>query len=203
MQPEASVSNGVLQVAIPVACLEVLINTIVSANGGRYEDTDVRRLDVSDMRVSFTEYGLVIDGNWHLQAREYLGSCLGKKKYSPWVSIGGSFSQSFIIKIRNGRLLAEASKIDIRGTDKWYPEILYALISRFRVNGSVNQLINRELQNFNGMSLQQLFVEAGSDPVAQALGIRSNDASRSIDSCAGNINANITGDSLILSVQVD
>jgi hypothetical protein len=179
MQPEASVSNGVLQVAIPVACLEVPINTIVSANGGRYEDTEDRRLDVNNMRVSVTEGGLVINGNWHLQARDYLGNFRGKKKYSPWVSIGGSFSQSFIIKIENGMLLAEASKIDIRGADKWYPEILYALISRFRVNGSVNQLINQELQNFNGISLQQLLVQAGSDPVAQALEISSNDASRS------------------------
>lgn len=202
MQPEASVNNGVLQVTFPVACLEVPINAIVSANGGRYEDTDDRRLDVNDMRVSFTEDGLVIDGNWHLQARDYLGSFRGKKKYSPWVSIDGSFSQLFSIKIGNGSLFAEASKIDIRDADKWYPEILYALISRFRVNGSVNELINQELQNFNAMNLQQLFVEAGSASVAQALGISSNNASRSIDFCAGNINVNITGGSLILSVPV-
>jgi hypothetical protein len=202
MQPEASVNNGVLQVTIPVACLKNSINSIVSANGGRYEDTDDRRLDVNNMRVSFTEGGLVVDGNWYLQARDYLGTFRGKKKYSPWMSIGGSFSQLFSIKIGKGRLFAEASKIDIRDADKWYPEILYALISRFRVNGSVNQLINQELQNFNGMNVQQLFVEAGSASVAQALGISSDDASRSIDSCAGNINVNITGGSLILSVPV-
>jgi hypothetical protein len=202
MQPEASVNNGVLQVTFPVDCLEGPINAIVSANGGRYEDTDDRRLDVNDMRVSFTECGLVINGNWYLQARYYLGNFRKKKKYSPWVSIGGSFSQLFSIKLGNGRLFAEASKIDIRDADKWYPEILYALISRFRVNGSVNQLINQELQNFNGMNLQQLFVEAGSASVAQALGISGNDASRSIDSCAVSINVNITDGSLILSVPV-
>jgi hypothetical protein len=202
MQPEASVNNGVLQVTMSLACLKNSINSIVSANGGKYEDTDDRRLDVNNMRISFTEDGLVIDGNWHLQARDYLGTFRGKKKYSPWISIGGSFSQLFSIKIGKGRLFAEASKIDIRDADKWYPEILYALISRFRVDGSVNQLINQELQNFNGMNLQQLFVEAGSASVAQALGISSDDASQLIDSCTGNINANITGGSLILSVPV-
>ena len=203
MQPEASVNNGVLQVTIPVALLEDTINSIVSANGGRYEDTDDRRLDVNDMRVSFTEDGLIINGKWHFQAREYLGSLLGHKKYTSWVSIDGSFSQSFIIKVENGILRAEASKIDIPGAGKWYPEILYALISRFRVNGSVNELINQELQNFKGMNLQQLLVKVGSDPVSQALGISSNDASQSIDSRADNINANIIDGSLVLSVPVD
>ncbi|NJK69858.1 MAG: hypothetical protein HC789_04655 [Microcoleus sp. CSU_2_2] len=203
MQPEVSVSKGVLHVLIPVACLEGPIDAIVSVNGGKYEDTDDRQLDVSDMRVSFTEGGLAIDGNWHFQVREYLGRFRGKKKYTSWVSIEGSFSQPFIVKIGNGRLVAEAGKIDIQGADKWYPEILYALISRFRINGAVNKLINQELQNFNGMNLQQLLVQAGSAIVAEALGISSDDANKLIDFCAGNTNAKITGNRLILSVLVD
>lgn len=202
LRPEASVSNGVLQVAIPVSFLAGPIDSILRANGGRYKDTDYQRFDVNDMRVSFTEGGLVINGNWRFQAREYLGSFLGKKKYTPWVSVSGYFSQPFSIKIGNGKLFAEAGKTNIRGADKWYGDILDALISRFRVNGSVNQQINRELQNFNGMNVQQLLVQAGSDPVAKTLGISSNDASKLIGSRAGNINVNITGGSLKLSVPV-
>jgi uncharacterized protein YggU (UPF0235/DUF167 family) len=202
LQPEASVSNGVLQVAIPVALLAGPIDSILSANGGRYKDTKYQQFDVNDMRVSFTEGGLVINGKWRFQAREYLGSFLGNKKYTPWVSVSGSFSQPFSVKIGNGKLFAEAGKTDIRGADKWYGDILDALISRFRVNGSVNQLINQELQNFNGMNVQQLLVQAGSASVAKTLGISSNDASKLIGSRAGKINANITGGSLRLSVPV-
>lgn len=202
LRPEASVSNGVLQVAIPVSFLAGPIDSILRANGGRYKDTDYQRFDVNDMRASFTEGGLVINGNWRFQAREYLGSFLGKKKYTPWVSVSGYFSQPFSIKIGNGKLFAEAGKTNIRGADKWYGDILDALISRFRVNGSVNQQIDRELQNFNGMNVQQLLVQAGSDPVAKTLGISSNDASKLIGSRAGNINVNITGGSLKLSVPV-
>ena len=202
LRPEASVSNGVLQVAIPVSFLAGPIDSILRANGGRYKDTDYQRFDVNDMRASFTEGGLVINGNWRFQAREYLGSFLGKKKYTPWVSVSGYFSQPFSVKIGNGKLFAEAGKTNIRGADKWYGDILDALISRFRVNGSVNQQINQELQNFNGMNVQQLLVQAGSDPVAKTLGISSNDASKLIGSRAGNINVNITGGSLKLSVPV-
>lgn len=202
LRPEASVSNGVLQVAIPVSFLAGPIDSILRANGGRYKDTDYQRFDVNDMRASFTEGGLVINGNWRFQAREYLGSFLGKKKYTPWVSVSGYFSQPFSIKIGNGKLFAEAGKTNIRGADKWYGDILDALISRFRVNGSVNQQIDRELQNFNGMNVQQLLVQAGSVPVAKTLGISSNDASKLIGSRAGNINVNITGGSLKLSVPV-
>ena len=202
LQPKASVSNGVLQVAIPVSFLEGPLNSIVHANGGRYKDTDYQRFDVSDMRVSFAEGSIVINGNWRFQAREYLGSFLGKKKYTPWASISGSFSQPFRVNVRNGKLFAEAGKTDIRGANKWYGDIVDALISRFRVNGVVNQRINQELQSFNGMNVQQLVVKAGSDSVAKALGISSNDASKLIDSRTGNINANITGGSLRLSVSV-
>jgi hypothetical protein len=203
MQTEVSFSKGVLQALIPVACLEDAIDAIVSANGGRYEDTEDRRLDVSDMRASFTEEGLAIGGKWHFQFREYLGSLLGNKQYASWVAIEGAFSQAFCIKIGNGRLFAEASKIDILDADKWYAEILYALVSRFRVNGSINKLINQELQNFKGMNLQQLLVQAGSASVAESLGISSNDASKSIDSNAAKIDVRITGSCLILSVPID
>ncbi|MCU0543947.1 MAG: hypothetical protein MUE44_17515 [Oscillatoriaceae cyanobacterium Prado104] len=202
LRPEASVNNGVLQVAIPVSFLEGPINSILRANGGRYKDTDYQRLDVNDMRVSFAEGGLVVNGNWRFQAREYLGSVFGRKKYTPWVSVSGSFSQPFSVKVKNGRLFAEAGKTDIRGANKWYGDIVDALISRFRVNGAVNQRINQELQSFNGMNLQQLLVKTGSDSVAKALGISSNDASQLIGSRTGNINANITGGSLKLSVAV-
>ncbi|MCU0543949.1 MAG: hypothetical protein MUE44_17525 [Oscillatoriaceae cyanobacterium Prado104] len=203
MQPEVSFNKGMLHVLIPVACLEGPIDTIVSANGGKYEDTDDRQLDVNNMLVSFTEGGLAIDGNWHFQARKYLGRFRGKKKYSPWVSIEGSFSQAFNIKVGNGRLFAETSTIDIQGAGEWYPEILYALISRFRINGTVNKLINQELQNFSGMSLQQLLVQEGSALVAEALRISIDDARKSIDFGAVDINVKITDGRLILSVQVD
>lgn len=203
MLPEASVNNGVLQVIVPLAFLENSINYIVSSSGGRYEDADDRQLDVSDMRVSFAESGLVIDGNWQLQAREYLGSSRGKSKFTPWVSIDGSFSQSFKLKVGNCRIFAETSSIEIQGAGEWYPEILYALISRFRINGSVNKLINQELQTFNGMNLQQLLVLAGSDSVARELGISSDDASKSIEFCAGDLTVSITGGNLILSLQID
>ncbi|MGL5059529.1 MAG: hypothetical protein ACRC62_06065 [Microcoleus sp.] len=202
LQPAASVNNGVLQVAIPVAFLEGPLNSIVRANGGRYKDTDYQQFDVSDMRVSFTEGGLVVSGNWRFQAREYLGKFLGRKKFTPWVSVSGSFSQPFSVKVSNGKLFAEAGKTDIRGANKWYGDILDALISRFRVNGVVNQRINQELQSFNGMNVQQLLVKTGSDSVAKALGISSDDANKLIESHAGNIDANITGGSLRLSVRV-
>ncbi|MGL5064954.1 MAG: hypothetical protein ACRC62_33675, partial [Microcoleus sp.] len=169
MQSEASVINGVLQVTVPVAFLEDAIDAIVSANGGRYEDTEDRRLDVNEMRAYFTEEGLVINGKWYFQFRECLSSLLGNKQYTPWVAIGGTFCQDFSIKIGNGRLFAEASHIEIQGAYKWYPEILYSLISRFRINGLINKLINQELQNFKGMNLQQLLVQAGSDSVARLL----------------------------------
>jgi len=201
-QPQAVVSGNTLQVSIPVSLLEGPINDILRANEGRYKDTDFQKMDVSNMRVSFGNGGFTVNGNWRFQAREYLGSTFGKKHYSPWVSVSGSFAQGFNVRVNSGKLIAEAGKTDIRGADKWYGEIVNALIARMKVNGQVNQQINQGLQSINGMNVQQLLVNAGSAQVAQALGITNSAASQLINSRVGGINANISGGRLQIAVNV-
>ena len=201
-QPEASVENGALQVRVPISLFEGPINDILRANEGRYKDTDFQKMDVSSMRVSFTNGGFAVNGNWRFQAREYLGKFFGKKKYTPWVSVSGSFTQGFNLSVQNGILVAQAGKTDVRGANKWYGDILNALVSKLGVNGTVNRQVNAGLQRINGMNVQQLLVQAGSAQVAQALGISQNDATQLINSRVGGINANISDGRLLLSVKV-
>lgn len=201
-QPRASFNNGVLQVAIPVSLLEGSINDILRANEGRYKETDFQRMNVSSMRVAFADGGFTINGNWQFQAREYLGSVFGRKKYTPWASISGSFSQGFNVRVNNGVLVAQAGKTNIRGANKWYEDILDAVISRMGVNGAVNKQVNQSLQRINGMNVQQLLVSTGSAQVAQALGINQEEATRLINARVGGINANIAGGNLNLTVKV-
>lgn len=201
-QPRASFSNGVLQIAIPVSLLEGPINDILRANEGRYKDTDFQRMDVSGMRVAFADGGFTVNGNWRFQAREYLGSVFGKKKYTPWTSISGSFSQGFNVRVNNGVLVAQAGKTNIRGANKWYGDILDAVISRFGVNGAANKRVNQNLQRINGMNVQQLLVSAGSDSAAQALGISRDEAIRLINARVGGANASISGGNLNVAVKV-
>lgn len=202
LQPRAAVNGDMLQVDIPVSLFEGPINEILRANQGRYKDTEFQRMDVSDMKVSFGNGGFTIDGNWRFQAREYLGKIFGKKKHTPWTSISGSFAQGFNVNVSNGRLVAQAGKTDIRGADKWYGDIVNAVVSRMGVNGTVNQLVNKELESINGMNVQQLVVKAGSDQVARSLNISSSAASQLINSRSGGINANISGGRLQLTVKV-
>ncbi|MGG6269139.1 hypothetical protein ACQ4M3_25700 [Leptolyngbya sp. AN03gr2] len=201
-QPKASFSNGVLQVAIPVSLLEGPFNDILRANEGRYKDTDFQRMDVSSMRVSFADGGFTVNGNWQFQAREYLGSVFGRKRYTSWTSISGSFSQGFNVRVNNGVLVAQAGKTNIRGANKWYGDILNAVISRVGVNGTVNKQVNQNLQRINGMNVQQLLVSAGSDQAAQALGISRDEAIRLINARVGGANAGISGGNLNLTVKV-
>ncbi len=201
-QPRASFNNGVLQVAIPVSLLEGPINDILRANEGRYKETNFQRMDVSSMRVAFADGGFTVNGNWQFQAREYLGSVFGRKKYTPWASISGSFSQGFNVRVNNGALVAQAGKTNIRGANKWYGDILDAVISRMGVNGAVNKQVNQSLQRINGMNLQQLLVSTGSAQAAQALGISQEEATRLINARVGGINANIAGGNLNLTVKV-
>ena len=201
-QPQAVVSGNTLQVSIPVSLFEGPINDILRANEGNYKDTAFQKLDVSNMKVSFDTGGLTINGNWRFQAREYLGSFLGKKKYTPWTSVSGSLTQKFNVKVSNGRLLAEAGKTDIRGADKWYGDIVNAVVSRMGVNGNVHQRVNQGLQTINGMNVQELLVKAGSAQVSQALGISPSAASQLINSRVGGINAGISGGRLQFAVKV-
>ncbi|MBD2580515.1 hypothetical protein [Oscillatoria sp. FACHB-1406] len=201
-KPEASMNGNTLQVSIPVSLFEGPINDILRANEGSYKDTAFQKMDVSNLRVAFTNGGFTVNGNWRVQAREYLGSILGKKKYSPWVSVSGSLSQGFNVKVSNGKLVAEAGKTDIRGASKWYGDIVDAVISRMKVNGQVNKQVNSGLQSINGMNVQQLLVSAGSAQVAQALQISPSDASKLINSRVGGINATISNGRLQISVAV-
>lgn len=203
-KPQVVVNGNTLQVNIPVSLLEGPINDILRANEGRYKDTDFQKMDVSKMRVSFGNGGFTINGNWQFQARELLGKnpLTGKKHYSPWASISGSFAQGFNVKVSNGRLVAQAGKTDIRGANKWYGDIVNAVVSRMGVNGTVNQRVNQQLQSINGMNVQQLLVQAGSTQLAQSLGITPVDASKLINSRVGGINATISGGNLQLAVKV-
>lgn len=157
-QPKASFNNEVLQVSIPVSLLEGPMNNILRANEGRYKDTSFQRMDVSGMRVAFENGGFTVNGNWQFQAREYLGSVFGNKKYTPWASVSGSFSQGFNVRVNNGVLVAQAGKTSVRGANKWYGDIVDALISRLGVNGAANKQVNQNLQRINSMNVQQLLV---------------------------------------------
>lgn len=203
-KPQAVVNGNTLQVNIPVSLLEGPINDILRANEGRYKDTDFQKIDVRNMRVSFGNGGFTINGNWQFQARELLGKnpLTGKKHYSPWASVSGSFAQGFNVKVSNGRLVAQTGKTDIRGANKWYGDIVNAVVSRMGVNGTVNQRVNQQLQSINGMNVQQFLVQAGSTQVAQSLGMTPGDASKLINSRVGGINATILGGNLQLSVKI-
>jgi hypothetical protein len=202
LQPQAVVQNGVLQVSLPISLFEGPINDILRANEGRYKDTDFNRLDVNNMRVSFINGGFNVDGKWQFQHREYLGKFFGRKKYTPWTSVSGSFTQAFNMNVGNGRLIASAGKTDIRGASKWYGSIVNEIIYKLGIKGEVNRKVNEGLREINGMNIQQLLVQAGSAQVSSALGINQNEASQLINSHAGGINGNISDGRLILAVKV-
>lgn len=63
LQPEASVSNGVLQVAISASFLEASIDSIVSTNEGGYKDTDDRRQLLVKQRHRDHEMFIVYTGD--------------------------------------------------------------------------------------------------------------------------------------------
>ena len=63
LQPEASVNNEVLQVAISASFLEGSIDSIVSANEGGYKDTDDRRQLLVKQRHRDHEVFIVYTGD--------------------------------------------------------------------------------------------------------------------------------------------
>jgi hypothetical protein len=201
-QPLVNLHDGFIEVSIPVSLFEGPINDILRANEGRYKDTDFNRLDVNNMRVLFANGGFNIGGNWRFQHREYLGKIFGRKKYTPWVSVSGSFTQTFNMSVKNGSLSASAGRTDIRGADKWYGSIVNALISKLGINGKVNVQINQGLQQINGMNVQQLLIQASSVKLASALGISQNEAIEMINSHAGSINCSILNGRLIIVEKV-
>lgn len=203
-EPQVSVADGVLAVNMPVSFFEGPINEILRANQGNYKNTEFQRLDVSSMRVAFTNGGFNVNGNWRFQFRERIGRNPITKKiyYSPWASISGSFVQPFSVQVANDRLVARAGKPEIRSAGKWYQPIVDALIPRFVNNAAISQSINRQLASFNGMDIRQLMINTGAAKVSQALGINDGDARNLINSRIGTMNAGISGGQLKLSVRV-
>jgi hypothetical protein len=45
------------------------------------------------------------------------------------------------------------AKLTFRGANKWYGDILNALVSKLGVNGTVNRQVNAGLQRINGMNV--------------------------------------------------
>jgi hypothetical protein len=202
LQPQVGVQNGILTVSLPISLFEGPINGILRANEGRTKDTDFNRIDVNNTRVSFVNGGFNVDGNWQVQHREYLGKFFGRKKYTPWTSISGSFTQAFNVSVGNGILSASAGKTDIRGASKWYGSIVDGILPYTGANKMVNAQVNDGLRQINGMNIQQLLVQSGSAQVSRVLGISQNEATQLINSHAGGINGNISGGSLNLAVKV-
>lgn len=200
-QPSVSFSNGVLQLGIPTAYFRGFMDQILAANGGRMKDTDFNRVDIRNMRVaSFRDGGFAVYGEWQVQHRELLGSVFGKKHYSPWVSVSGSFTQNFDVSIRDRKLNVKAGKNDIKGASKWYGAIVDSLVPLLGVNGKVTNGINAQLKSINGMDVVQLLSQFGSDKVASALGIDRNAVNQLLNQST--VDAKFTGDQLVISAKV-
>jgi hypothetical protein len=204
-RPEVSFSNGVLSVSVPTSFFEGPINEILRANlDGNHKSTEFQKIDISSTRVSFTNGGLNVNGNWQFQSRELLAKnpITGKKHYSPWVSVSGSFVQPFNVSVKNDRLIAQAGRISLSTSGKWYhPFISDSILSRI-AERNTRPRIDQELQNFNGMNVRQLLVNSGTSQVAQGLRVNSAEARKLIDSRVGGMNAQINGGRLKLVVRV-
>jgi hypothetical protein len=204
-RPETSFKDGVLVVSVPTSFFEGPINEILRTNfEGNHKSTEFQKLDVSSMRVSFTNGGLNVNGNWQFQFRGLIGKnpITGKKHYSPWTSVSGSLVQPFSVNVKNDRLVAQAGRIKLSTSGKWYhPFISDSFLSRMAEKNTKGRL-DQELQNYNGMNVRQLLVNSGASQVSQALGINTTEARKLIDSRVGSMNAQINSDRLKLFVRV-
>jgi hypothetical protein len=205
LEQTVSLSNGVLQIRIPTAYLEGVVNETLRQNGGRVKETEFQKLDLSNMRSSFTEGGLVVDGNFRFQVRERIAKnpFTGRWTHSPWMSVSGTFTQPFNVSVNNKKLNIQATgRANIQGAgNKWYGAIRDDVARWFAGQGKATQEVNKKLSSVNGMNVAGLLSHYGSREAAMALGVAQNVVIRQINQSI-NLNAWITRGQLVLSVRL-
>jgi hypothetical protein len=171
-------SNGHPELGIPAEYLTAPINRELDRHQGLIRDTDTEKIELDTPIFTFRDGGFTLTGNVRIQARKLLGSVpLIGDTYTPWMPLTGTFSEQLTADIITGRLTVTHSQFDFATSNDLYGQLASDFILPY-LKQEVVTSIDLMLSNFNGMTIDELFVKYGRDKLQENLDFKGLTKSR-------------------------
>lgn len=164
------VENGNIEVGVPEGYLSEPINNHIRKYEGRIRDTDLEKVDLTNLKFSLAEGAFVVKGDVEVQFKKLLSEApIVGAVYTPWITINGSFIEELTVKIVNGKLNVSHSELALSTNDSGYKKLFDNFVLPY-LEKEVVKLINEQLSNFNDLSIEELAWKYGQAKLKEKLG---------------------------------
>ena len=161
LQDFSITTNG--ELGIPAKYLIEPINLELQKYQGLIHDTDTDTIELDTPIFTFRDGGFTLQGNVRIQARKLLGTVpLIGATYTPWIPLAGTFQEQLTADIIEGRLIVTHAQFDFVASEDLYGQLANDFVLPY-LNEKVITSLNELLANFNGMTIEELFMEYGQD----------------------------------------
>lgn len=165
-------SDTTLQIGIPESYIAEPINSDIHKYEGVIRDTNLEKIEIDNLVFSFREGGFALKGNVQTRFRKkILNIPIIGAIYTPWIAIKGSFTEELTVDVIDGRLAVFHSQLHFATTNDWYNKLVNKYVLPYLKKEVVSSL-NHLLSDFNGMTIEELFIKYSQTKLQNTLGSR-------------------------------
>jgi len=147
------------EIGIPESYLAEPINCELDKYEGIFRDTELEKIEIDNLVFSFREGGFALKGSMQTQFRKILWDApLIGATYTPWISVDGSFIEELAVDVVDGKLTVSHSQLNSITSDDWHSKLVNEFVLPY-LKQEVIKSLNQLLANFNGMTLEELFLK--------------------------------------------
>ena len=161
--------DGKVEIGIPEPYLSEPINAYIGTYEGRIRETDLEKIDLNNLKFLFIEDGFALEGDVSVQFRRLSQVPIVGNVRTPWVTVTGHFVESLAVNVVSSKLSVSHSQLTLSTTDSWYKSFFDQFVLPY-LEKDVIKSVNEQIDNFNGMTIEELVLKYGKEKLTQKIG---------------------------------
>lgn len=161
--------KGYFEIGIPASEIVPQLNRDLEIYRGIVQETDLQRLEVKQILLSFIEGGMAVRTNVTSQLRTAI-QIGDREHFTPWISLDADFDLELSAEIKNRVLYMDVRDFRLSAPPgQWYKPLLElggALLKEEMVS-----YLREQLQVLNGSQIEQWFEQYGRERLREELRI--------------------------------